>query len=76
MLMTTFSSRGTWYGLENPRSFMTAWTIVLWYISFSRGLVSPVPFGRPLATGAAAAAGPPPFLGWAFAAGFCAVGGF
>src|SRR5882724_1459563 len=74
MLMTTFSSRGTWYGLENPRSFMTAWTTVLWYISLSRGFVSPVPFGRPLATGAAAAAGP--FLGWAFCAGLGAAGAF
>src|SRR5258705_3003407 len=76
MLRTTFSSRGTWYGLENPRSFMTAWTTVLWYISLSRGLVWPVPFGRPLATCAAAAAGPAPFFGWAFCAGLCAAGAF
>src|SRR6266852_3142725 len=75
MLMTTFSSRGTWYGLAYPRSFMTAWTTVLWNISFIRGFVSPVPFGRPLAMAAAGAA-PPPFLGWAFAAGFGAAGVF
>src|SRR5438445_1421003 len=76
MLMTTFSSRGTWYGLAYPRSFMTAWTIVLWNISLRRGFVSPVPLGRPLATAAAGAAGAPPFLGWAFCAGLGAAGPF
>src|SRR5213593_1236557 len=53
---------------------MTAWTTVLWNISLSRGGVSPVPFGRPFATAAGAAA-PAPFFGWAFGAGL-AVGAF
>src|SRR5215510_13411345 len=79
MLMTTFSSRGTWNGLVYPRSFITAWTIVLVYISLSRGFVSPVPFGRPLATGAVVVAGPPPLrgcCGWPFCAGRGAAGAF
>src|SRR2546425_5608106 len=50
---------------------MTAWTTVLWNISLSRGGVSPVPFGRPFATAAGAAA-PAPFFGWAFGAGLAA----
>src|SRR5712692_8406401 len=66
MLMTTFSRRGTWYGFVYPRSFMTAWTTVLWNISLSRGGVSPVPFGRPCATATAGAAAPAPFFAGAF----------
>src|SRR5262245_45050917 len=79
MLMTTFSSRGTWYGFVNPRSFMTAWTIVLAYISLSRGLVWPVPLGRPLATAAPGAACAPfrgCCCGWPFWAGLGAAGAF
>src|SRR5207249_1803618 len=56
---------------------MTAWTTVLWKSSLSRGFVSPVPFGRPLATAGADAGAGPPFLGWAFAAaGGLAAGAF
>src|SRR5437762_3783805 len=56
---------------------MTAWTTVLWKSSLSRGFVSPVPFGRPLATAGADGGAGPPFLGWAFAAaGGLAAGAF
>src|SRR2546422_4327380 len=57
---------------------MTAWTTVLWKSSLRRGFVSPVPFGRPLATAGADTGAPAPFFGCAFAAGgfagaFCVV---
>src|SRR5258705_428698 len=77
----TFAPIGTpSRSLKLAIDFLARVTTVLWKSSFSRGLVSPVPLGRPLATAAAGAAAAAPFFGcWALGAGraagvFCVVG--
>src|SRR3972149_3210123 len=73
MLMTIFSSRGTWNGFVYPRAFMIAGSRVLWNDSFNRAGISLAPFGRPFA-GAPVCGPAPAFLGWPLPADLAAWG--
>src|SRR5262245_10425051 len=70
MLMTIFSSRGTWNGFEYPRSCMSAGITTVRNRSRSRGGNCPLTCARLAApAGSAAAAGCPPLPPLALAAG-------